>query len=81
MGFFSLLFFALAMRLDNVKLPRLHYICTGKSYIFWAPKNGKILSLMAKDQYVMNQAFSLDVLYLKLSKQCSQNVADGITVT
>lgn len=45
-----------------------------------AHKNGKILSLMAKDQYIMNQAFSLEVLYLKLSKQCSQNVAHGITV-
>lgn len=34
---------------------------------------------MAKDQYVMSQALSLNVLYLKLSKQCSQNAVDGIT--
>lgn len=42
-------------------------------------KHGKILSSVAKDQYVMNQTFGLDVLYHKLSKQCSQNVADGVT--
>lgn len=33
-----------------------------KVTFFWAHKNGKILSLMAKDQYIMNQAFSLEVL-------------------
>lgn len=51
-----------------------------KVTFFGPPRMEKTLSLMTKDQYVMNQAFSLDVLYLKLSKQCSQNVAAGITV-
>lgn len=46
---------------------------------FEPTKLGKTLSSVAKDQCVMNQAFGLDVLYHKLSKQCSQNVADGVT--